>query len=84
MQTSNAESAKSILAWLLRRRWGMTALREAARLKLNCFEFVGRGAAAASDRRIDASGAIAARVRRAACHFWQGLRLPSAGRGDAF
>ena len=84
MQTSTAESAQSILAWLLRRRWGMTALREAARLKLNRFEFVGRGAAAASDRRIDASGAIAARVRRAACQFWQGPRLPSAGRGDAF
>ena len=43
-------SARGILAWMLRRRWGMTALRENARLKLERLEYVGRGAQAAADR----------------------------------
>ena len=59
-------SARGILAWMLRRRWGMTALRENARLKLERLEFVGRGAQAAADRRSLASAASAARSRAAA------------------
>ena len=51
MQVATPGSAQGILAWLLRRRWGMTAMREAARLKLERLEFVGRGAAHAADRR---------------------------------
>ena len=82
MRVNTPEAAQGILAWMLRRRWGMTALREVARLKLERLEFVGRGAAAASDRRIAASEANAARMRRAACSFWQGPRLPLGGRGD--
>ena len=45
------EQAVGCLAWLLRRRWGLTAVRECARLKLERLAFVGRGAAAASRRR---------------------------------
>ena len=45
------DSAIGCLAWFLRRRWGMTALRENARLKLERLAFVGRGAAAADERR---------------------------------
>ena len=84
MRAASPDTAQGVLAWLLRRRWGMTALREAARLKLERLEFVGRGAALASDRRVAAVGATAAQVRRAACRFWQGPRLPAGGRGDAF
>ena len=82
MRVPTPESAHGILAWMLRRRWGLTALREAARLKLERLAFVGRGAGAAADRRIAASEGAAARSRRAACSFWQGPRLPSGGRGD--
>ncbi len=84
MQVTSPGAAQGILAWLLRRRWGMTALREAARLKLERLEFVGRGAAAAADRRLAASTCAAAAARRAACSFWRGPRLPFGGRGDAF
>ena len=69
MRAASPDAAQGVLAWLLRRRWGMTALREAARLKLERLEFVGRGAALASDRRVAAVGATAAQVRRAACRF---------------
>ena len=82
MQVATPGSAQGILAWLLRRRWGMTAMREAARLKLERLEFVGRGAAHAADRRGAASFSDAAAARRAACGFWRGPRLPSGGRGD--
>ena len=60
----------------------MTALREAARLKLERLEFVGRGAAAAADRRATAASFAALAARRAACSFWQGPRVPQGGRGD--
>jgi hypothetical protein len=82
MQVATPGSAQGVLAWLLRRRWGMTAMREAARLKLERLEFVGRGAANAADRRDTASVSNAAAARRAACSFWRGPRLPSGGRGD--
>ena len=61
------EEAKGALAWLLRRRWAMVALRENARLKLDRLEFVGVGAVAASQRREAAATAAAARERRRAC-----------------
>ena len=59
----------------------MTALRENARLKLERMEYVGRGAAAAADRREAFTGAAAA-ARRSACSFWQGPRLPMSDHGD--
>ena len=58
--------ARGALAWLLRRRWGMTALRENARLKLERLEFVGRGVAAAVARRAAAASSAAARSRSSA------------------
>ena len=60
----------------------MTALRENARLKLSRIEFVGRGAAAAIDRRSLALAGSEAAARRSACCFWQGPRLATGGRGD--
>ena len=50
MTATNHEVAKGAIAWLLRRRWGMTALRENARLKLERVEFIERGSAAAASR----------------------------------
>ena len=41
MKATNHEVAKGAIAWLLRRRWGMTALRENARLTLDRLQFVG-------------------------------------------
>ena len=72
MQLGGAAEAKGPLAWLLRRRWALTALRGAARLKLERLEYVGRGAVAAADRRHDAATDTAARARRAACVFPRG------------
>ena len=66
MRSRNAEEAKGALAWLLRRRWALTALRENARLTLERLEFVGRGAAAAAARRNTAAVGAGARARRAA------------------
>ena len=60
------------MAWLLRRRWGLTALRENARLKLSRMESVGRGAHAAAVRREHAGAAQAARVRAHALAFARG------------
>ena len=62
------------LAWLLRGRWGLTAIRENARLKLERLQYVGRGAAAASQRRALGSEAQAARQRAAACMLLSGPR----------
>ena len=84
MQVSGPGRAQDILAWMLRRCWGMTALRECARLKLERLEFVGPGAVAAADRRAAACSSAALAARRATCSFWQGPRLPAGGRGDAF
>ena len=76
--TSQLE-ARGALAWLLRRRWAMTAIRENARLKLERMEHVGVGAGFAADRRVSA---LSTSTRRSACSLWQGPRLPSGGRGD--
>ena len=57
------DSAVGCLAWLLRRRWGMCALRESARLKLERLAFVGRGADAADERRQAGLAAHASRER---------------------
>lgn len=82
MQVGTPIQAQGILAWMLRRRWGITALRKAARIKLECLEFVGRGAAEASDRRLAFASSATRMSRRDACSFWQGPRLPLGGRGD--
>ena len=60
--------ARGGLAWLLRRRWALTAVREHARLLLARLEYVGRGANPAAQRRALAEGEAAA-ARRASC--WQ-------------
>ena len=60
-------AAVGCLAWLLRRRWGMVGLRENARLKLDRLAYVGRGAAAAAERRqrSELAHALRARLSRA-------------------
>ena len=63
MGCKDKDAAVGCLAWLLRRRWGMTALRECARLKLERLAFVGRGAAAAHERRQASMAAHASRAR---------------------
>ena len=68
MGAASPSEAHGALAWLIKRRWAMTAAREAARLTLARLEFVGRGAAAALRRRKTAES-IAARMRRESC--WQ-------------
>ena len=55
MGAKNPVEARAALAWLLRRRWGLTALRANARLTIDRLQFVGRVAAAAVDCRIDAA-----------------------------
>ena len=63
-------SAVGCLAWLLRRRWGMTALREHARLKLDRLAYVGRGAASAADRRLRSEMEHAARAHLLQSRQW--------------
>ena len=63
MRCEDPVATTGVLAWLLRRRWGLTTLRENARLKLDRLEYVGRGALAASRRRTGAADAHAARQR---------------------
>ena len=75
MHAASPAEAKGGLAWLLRRRWAMTVLRENARLKLERLQFVGRGAVAAAHRRAAPLAASGVAARRAACTFWQGPRL---------
>ena len=65
MRAREAGDALGVLAWLLRRRWGMMAWRACARLLLDRLEFVGHGCARAQARRADASERAAA-ARRAA------------------
>ena len=74
MRCTDPDRAVGALAWLLRRRWGLTALREAARLKLSRLEYVGRGAAVAQRRRDRASEDHMARQRAAARIFLSGPR----------
>ena len=72
MRCADADSAVGVLAWMLRRRWALTALRENARLKLERLEFVGRGSAAAASRRAAGQEDHAARARRAAATLARG------------
>ena len=65
MRAREPQDANGTLAWLLRRRWGMTAWRSAARLLLDRLAYVGRGAGRATGRRAAAAEA-AAEARRAA------------------
>ena len=48
-------------------RWGVTAVRENARLLLDRLSLVGQGSLQAAARRQDAVSDAAARARRAAC-----------------
>ena len=74
MRHAEPLDAVGSLAWLLRRRWALTAMRENARLKLDRLEHVGRGAAAAADRRATAGAAHQARTRALAASWARGLR----------
>ena len=74
MRCPDPDAAVGPLAWMLRRRWALTALRENARLKLERLEFVGRGSAAAVSRRTAAQDQYAARARRAAVSMARGPR----------
>ena len=80
MRCEDPVHAQGAIAWLLRRRWGLTALRENARLKLSRMEYVGRGAHAASVRRERADEAQAARTRASALAFARGPRAASRTR----
>ena len=73
MLANEPEEARGALAWLIKRRWGVTAVRAAARLTLGRLELVGRGAGAAVSRRREADGR-AARARRASCWERRGPR----------
>ena len=79
MRCKDATSAVGALAWMLRRRWALTALRENARLKLERLEFVGRGAEAAVTRRVASRTAHEARARSTAMHCSAGPALACAG-----
>ena len=41
MKARQPDEAQGALAWLLRRRWGLTALRENARLTLERLQYIG-------------------------------------------
>ena len=81
MACTSAADARGALAWLLHRRWGVTAARENARLLLSRLSYVGAGAEAAAARREGAFDGDAARTRRAACHDWRGPRCRLERRG---
>ena len=81
MRCDDPTQAVGALAWLLRRRWGLTALQEAARLKLHGLEHVGRGAAEAARRRGNAEATHAARTRAHALGFASGPRVQRDRRG---
>ena len=66
MGTSDPIDARCALTWLLRRRWGITAVRANARLTLERLPYMARGASAAADRRFVSSQRWAARQRTAA------------------
>ena len=80
MRSDDPAQAVGVLAWLLRRRWGLVALQEAARLKLQGLEHVGRGATAAARRRDGAEAAHAARARAHASGFVGGPNTSQGGR----
>ena len=75
MRCEDPVHATGIMAWLLRRRWGLTMLRKNARLKLDRLEYVGRGAVTATMRRANALDAQAARVRAVAGSLMSGPRV---------
>ena len=77
MRARDPDEARGALAWMLKRRWGISAVRAHARLTLARLEHVGRGAGQAVVRRIAAEG-TAARARRAFCC---GTRGPNVGSG---
>ena len=70
MGSPDEAAATGCLAWLLRRRLGLAALRENARLKLDRLAFVGRGAAHAADRRQRSELAHAVRSRLFTAQQW--------------
>ena len=76
MRCADPTQAVGILAWVLRRRYGLTALR----VKLDRVAYVGRGASAADHRRVVASQAHAARVRAAAGQLLSGPRARASER----
>ena len=65
MRAIDPHDALGVLAWLLRRRWGMAAWRSAARLLLDRLEYVGKGSAPAQARRAHAAERAAATRRQA-------------------
>ena len=71
---NDEDAARGLLAWMLRRRRrrSLTALRENAQLKLERLAFVGHGAAAAAQRRVQANTLHMARAA---------LQLPDDGSG---
>ena len=81
MRCQSVDAARGALAWMLRRRWAMTAMREAARLKLDRLELVGTGAAAAHSRRASGREFHAARARGLAAALARGPRAVAMGRG---
>ena len=81
MGARDATLAQGVLAWLLRRRWGMAALRENARLKVERLEYVSMGAADAMARRHAAAVSSEARARSTAVlDAVQGPRVRGLGR----
>ena len=83
MGASDPVDARGALAWLLRRRWGIAAVRANARLTLGRLSVIGRGATTAADRRSLASQRWAARQRTAAVRGKKGPRLLQRRHGDA-
>ena len=73
MLATDADEAMGAILWLLRRRWGIAACREAARLTLDRLEYVGGGAEAAVRRRNEERQHASA-AREAACWHMHGLR----------
>ena len=63
MRARGPDEVRGALAWLLRRRWGFTALRESARLLLDRVHLLQPGVASGGSRRDLRSGEVAARSR---------------------
>ena len=75
MRARDPAGANGALVWMLRRRWGLAAVRENARLLLGRLDAIGRGAGEAARRRVAAASDTAARSRRAACWGVHGPRI---------
>ena len=67
MRAQDDNEARAALTTMLWRHWGMTAVRENARLLLARLLYVGRHAGEALHRRSQATWDSAAGARRAAC-----------------